>query len=188
MVRVPLPICKYERGFVGPNGMAEDEVAGEERSEAKSQPDDLPPPKSGFFGPTPTPPAPPTAPRLVRAKLASPSPACRADSRAFAGWHGRFREASSRARRPTRGRSHAASRRRGPGRRRRSSPAPLRGRSQGWLRVRQQPPSPSRQGAVCPFAMFPASALRELSAGRLFLTWVSLGADPSPARRCALLP
>ena len=31
--RVPLPICKNERDFVGPNGMAADEVAGEEENE-----------------------------------------------------------------------------------------------------------------------------------------------------------
>ena len=74
--------------------------------------------------------------------------ACRADSRAFASCHGRFRETSVRSRRPTRGRSRA-SRRRGPGRRHRSSPAPLRGRPPGWrgaLRPLRTPGGPRSCG------------------------------------------
>ena len=41
MVVVSLQICKYERDFVGSNGMAVDEVPGEEGREAKSQPGEL---------------------------------------------------------------------------------------------------------------------------------------------------
>ena len=41
MVVVSLQICKYEWDFVGSNGMAVDEVPGEEGREAKSQPGEL---------------------------------------------------------------------------------------------------------------------------------------------------
>ena len=76
--RVSLPICKNEPDFAGSSGIAADEVAGAEGSEANSQPDDLPPPMSGFSGQTLLPPT----------WLASDI----------------FEKASSPSRRPTRGR------------------------------------------------------------------------------------
>lgn len=74
-VPVSLRICKNEPDFVGSNGMATDEVGGEDGSEAKSLPGDPTPLRSGFF----TRPRPPRQQRLRG-------------------------EASSQSRRPTRGR------------------------------------------------------------------------------------
>ena len=45
--RYQLPICNAP-DFVGSDGTSADEVAGAEGSEANAQPDDLPPPMSGF--------------------------------------------------------------------------------------------------------------------------------------------
>ena len=49
---VSLAIRKNEPDSVGSNGIAADQVAGAEGSEAKSQPDDLAPPMSGSYGQT----------------------------------------------------------------------------------------------------------------------------------------